>query len=105
MSELSAKEQYVRRITAALKPDERRLLHEIAALQIAEGWQDWPPRPPGGIRSHPRDIAERLNINHKRACAIFEKWTRRGWYNYGVCIDLGWLERSGLAAAKWTGGT
>lgn len=40
----------------------------------------------------PRDIIESLPINNKRAHYLLEKWSDKGLYDYGVAIDLGWLE-------------
>jgi hypothetical protein len=31
--------------------------------------------------------------SEKQAWRTLEKWTRRGAYNYGVTLDLGWRER------------
>ena len=45
----------------------------------------------------PRDIINEdgFYIHHKRAWYILEKWTRKGWYDYGVASDLGWLTEEG----------
>lgn len=40
----------------------------------------------------PRDIINLCSINYKRAWYILDKWTGKGYYNYGVTLDLGWLE-------------
>lgn len=47
-------------------------------------------------KNFPRDIYERLGINYKRACYILEKWSKKGWYDWGVSIDMGWLENDKL---------
>jgi hypothetical protein len=31
--------------------------------------------------------------NHKQAHRTLEKWSGKGIYNYGSCLDLGWKER------------
>lgn len=31
-------------------------------------------------------------IHHKRAWYLLSKWEGLGFYNYGVALDLGWLE-------------
>lgn len=30
--------------------------------------------------------------NPKQAWRTLEKWSRKGWYNYGTTLDLGWKE-------------
>jgi hypothetical protein len=66
-----------------MKDDEKALLLAIA-------------RSP---KSFPRDIINGLLIHHKRAWYLLEKWARRGWYEYGVSLDLGWLTDAGKQAA------
>lgn len=36
-------------------------------------------------------VAERLGMEWGRAESILEKWTRRGWWEWGVSIRSGWL--------------
>lgn len=50
----------------------------------------------------PRDIINEPDfpINYKRAWYLLEKWNGKDWYNYGVVLDLGWLEEKGIEAAK-----
>lgn len=45
----------------------------------------------------PRELIDRgdFPINKKRAYYLLEKWVDKGWYEYGVCIDLGWLTELG----------
>ncbi len=31
-------------------------------------------------------------INYKRCWYLLKKWSRIGFYNYGVTLDLGWFE-------------
>ena len=31
-------------------------------------------------------------INYKRCWYLLKKWDSKGFYNYGVTIDLGWFE-------------
>lgn len=64
-----------------MKTDERRLLRLVA----------------DGVK--PRDAGEALGIPWKRVAYICEKWSRKGWYDYGVTVDLGWLEQPGREAA------
>jgi DNA-binding Lrp family transcriptional regulator len=65
-----------------IKDDERKLM---AALQSAP-------------RLQPRAAADLIGIHENRAAAILEKWTRRGWYDYGVSVMAGWLTDEGRAA-------
>lgn len=39
-------------------------------------------------------------IPYKRAWYILEKWDRRGLYDYGVTLRVGWLTDKGKALAK-----
>ena len=47
-----------------------------------------------------RAIVNDLGIPAKRAEYIFEKWTARGLYDYGVSPDLGWLTDEGEAMGE-----
>lgn len=42
----------------------------------------------------PRTIISIIDefIHHKRCWYLLQKWSRLGFYNWGVCLDLGWLE-------------
>ena len=47
--------------------------------------------------NYPRDIINGMvNIgliqSHKQAWATLRKWCRKGIYNYGVSLDLGWKQ-------------
>ena len=64
------------------KPDERLLLKTLQSRD----------------RPYVREVVAELGINPKRAAYICEKWTTRGWYNYGVNVLAGWLEGEGLTA-------
>ena len=46
-----------------------------------------------GIAS-PREIINILRefMNYKRCWYLLEKWSGLGFYNYGVALDLGWIE-------------
>ena len=35
-------------------------------------------------------------INYKRCWYLLEKWSKFGFYNYGVTLDLGWFEDAEL---------
>lgn len=48
----------------------------------------------------PRDVIQDMLAagkiqNAKQAWRTLEKWGSRGWYDYGVCLDLGW-KNSGI---------
>ena len=69
--------------------DERELLLAIARADDASEGGDTP-----------RDSAARFRIPPRRASYIFEKWNRRGLYEYGVADDLGWLTNAGRELAR-----
>jgi hypothetical protein len=75
-----------------MKPDEVALLKACVESKIVSGRLRYDG--PSG-----RSVAAALNIPPKRACYLFEKWTSKGWYDYGVSVDMGWLEAEGVAAA------
>lgn len=39
-----------------------------------------------------RDAARAFGVPWRRLSYIVEKWGRKGWYDYGVAADLGWLD-------------
>lgn len=45
----------------------------------------------------PRDLIEAygLTLPYKRAWYFLGKWAQKGWYEYGVTIDLGWITEMG----------
>ncbi len=49
-------------------------------------------------KESPREIinSEGFPIHHKRAWFILRKICRRGWYDYGVTLDLGCLTEKGV---------
>jgi Mn-dependent DtxR family transcriptional regulator len=66
-----------------MKPDEAALLSAVARKRRSESV---------------RDVAARLPIHPKRVAYLLGKWARKGWYDYGVSRDLGWLTPAGKAA-------
>lgn len=40
-----------------------------------------------------------INIPEKRAEYLLEKWSRAGWWDYGVSARTGWLTDAGRAKA------
>ena len=69
-----------------MKEDERKLLIELQN------------RSKTGEPPYVREIINELGINEKRATYICEKWTNKGWYDYGVNILAGWLTEAGKYA-------
>lgn len=73
-----------------MKPDERALLLAVYVARNRPSPWRWP-----------RAIIAGMDIVPKRAWYILEKWAgKRGWYEYGVCVDLGWLTPRGLVEAE-----
>jgi hypothetical protein len=62
-----------------MRPDERKLLLWV----FAGNW--------------PRDCPD---IHPNRIAYLCDKWSRKGWYEYGVTVDLGWLLPDGKAKAQ-----
>lgn len=57
---------------------------------------------PDGVSVRNLIQSEDFPIHHKRAWYLLEKWSDRGWYDYGVNLELGWLWDEGKAQAeKW----
>lgn len=50
----------------------------------------------------PRDVINQpgFYMHYKRAWRILEKWCRKGQYEYGVSLDMGWLTLKGIEKAK-----
>jgi len=46
----------------------------------------------------PRDIINESDfpLHHKRAWYLLQKWADKGWYTYGVTLDLGWITEEGM---------
>jgi len=49
----------------------------------------------------PRDLINEdgFPMHYKRAWYLLEKWSDKGWYDYGVTSDLGWLTNEGKSHA------
>lgn len=65
-----------------MKPDERLLLLAVARL---------------GPHQFPFNVAG--NMHPKRLNYLLEKWTSKGWFDYGVSARTGWLTPLGLVIA------
>ena len=50
----------------------------------------------------PREIINgpRFSMHYKRAWYLLEKWTDKGWYDYSVTEDMGWLTETGEGQAR-----
>ena len=66
-----------------MKADEREFMFKVADNQHLT----------------PRAIAAMLNMNPKRSWYLCQKWTDKGWYDYGVSVDTGWLTPQGVEMA------
>ncbi len=67
-----------------MKIDEQRLLVKLASRTT---------------ETTVRDVISELGMNTNRGCYICQKWAERGWYDYGVSVDLGWLTDAGRRMA------
>ncbi len=47
-------------------------------------------------RLYVRQLIIDLDMNEKRAAYICEKWTNKGWYDWGVTVLAGWLTKKGM---------
>lgn len=43
------------------------------------------------LKRSPREVGAELGIPWKRVAYLCGKWDDKGWYEYGVCVDLGWF--------------
>ena len=80
-----------------MKPDEERLWEELVklgGLRRGNGWR---------VITTVREKVKELGIPEKRAEYILEKWTAKGWYEYGVNVFYGWLTVEGMeeGMARW----
>ena len=71
----------------------RAMLDWMGRLPYGRQYRDQPGRHPRAwIEAHPDAI------NYKRAWYLLLKWSGCGWYDYGVCLDLGWFTPEGIVA-------
>jgi hypothetical protein len=82
-----------------MKDDEKRFLVDVydrCTTYYIKGGKN--------IENHttPRDLIneEGFYMNYKRAWYLLDKWANKGWYEWGVTMDLGWLTDSGLNKGK-----
>ena len=76
-----------------MKPDERDFLVLLSSLKRGVGV--WGTNDPW-----PRDLIPASGLHYKRCWFLLSKWTRKGLYEYGTCLDLGWLTDTGRAEAE-----
>lgn len=78
-------------MTQPRRPDELALFREMrAAPDILSG----SPLPCGCTspgRQKVEDIARTIGIPEKRVSYILEKWSGKGWWEYGVNVWCGWF--------------
>lgn len=43
---------------------------------------------------------EGFPMHRKRAWYLLDKWASKGWYDYGVTLDLGWPTPIGIEISK-----
>lgn len=74
-----------------MKEDEIKFFRTM--VRYGRQWSDM------GVRGELVGIEPRVLINflseyihHKRCWYLLKKWSGLGFYNYGVSLDLGWLE-------------
>ena len=48
---------------------------------------------------HVRQLILDMGMSEKRGSYLCEKWTNRGWYDYGVNVLAGWLTGEGQLKA------
>lgn len=82
-----------------MKADALILFREIAKA-YRPMWEE-----PRRVFDHesPRSIIERIGMNPKRAMRLLDKWSDRGWYDFGVSLDLGWMTPEGLRRPEANG--
>ena len=86
-----------------MKNDEKRFLIDIYNKRNDTYLGTWRTNDPNSINYiTPRDIINSPNfyMHYKRAWYILDKWSGKGWYEYGVALDLGWLTPEGIQVAE-----
>lgn len=75
-----------------MKADERKFLADVFKYRLIGGLEHKSPRV---LINEPS-----FTMHYKRAWYLLEKWTDKGWYDYGVTEDLGWLTEEGKKQAR-----
>ena len=63
-----------------MTPDER--VFAALVLQCCHGYEI-------------REVMAICDVPYKRCAYYLAKWSTKGWYDYGVSLDLGWLTELG----------
>jgi len=73
-----------------MKPDERYFLKR---MQLEVGLAPFRAKDKTS-----RDIIgeDGFPLHIKRAWYLLKKWHGKGWYEYGVTLDLGWMTEEGM---------
>ena len=76
-----------------MKDDERYFLKQIQNEIGRNGTTET-----NGIYHSVRTIINKKDfpIHKKRAYYLLQKWSDKDWYDYGVCLDLDWMEEKGM---------
>lgn len=84
-------------MSTPIRPDEAELWQLVLRHCTVQ------PGPHTGVS--PRDLLvdEMIDIAPKRAWYLYEKWSDQGLYEWGVTIDLGWVEAC-CRRCGWFGG-
>lgn len=77
-----------------MKDDEQRLLIDIYN-RCHNGYMK-----KDGISVKELVQEEGFYVHHNRAWFLLGKWSRKGWYEYGVSVRVGWLTPEGIERAK-----
>ncbi|MHC1792137.1 hypothetical protein [Solidesulfovibrio sp.] len=78
--------------TGPTKEDARIFLKRLQRLMTERTREDWT-----SVRVVVREMEEKHGIPEKRCLFLLGKWSAKDWYDYGVCLDLGWLTPAGMA--------
>jgi len=75
-----------------MKDDERWFLREC------QKYCPWGRSAYSPMHRTPRDLISgpEFPMPYKRAWYLLEKWSKKGWYDYGVTLDLGWMTEKGM---------
>ena len=73
-----------------MKSDERVFL-----IEFYEARNFQPYDSEGAITARELINTPGFPLHYKRAWYLLEKWSDKGWYDYGVTLDLGWLTPEG----------
>lgn len=81
----------------AMKQDEVLLFEWVRYMQLERRKSDYAATHLPQVRGIINHLARKGHVHPKRALRILEKWCKKGWYDYGTSIDLGWVTEKGMA--------